>query len=201
MSLPFVLSFYPQKLDSSCFRSPLKINTVLNVDKVGFAFFLTWKKTFCWNFYHFNLPFRKTCASNYLKCKINRGETNVTFFLSLQLSLIGAVFSRERLKLKHLFLPFSDEIKLSLEHLPNICTLVAKKRNYSESGVLCNNQCHSSRRVVLVGVPFRVAELRSRPAPQAGAVVGLDYKKGWPNLKRLGPIWNPPGGNNLYIIF
>lgn len=76
-------------------------------------------------------PCEKKCASNYLKCKINKSQTCVTFS---PIIINKGCILRERLEQKHSALLLSDEIKLSLERLPQSCTLTGKIKTIRSSG-------------------------------------------------------------------
>lgn len=101
---------------------------------------------------------KKKCASNYLKCKINKSQTCVTF--SPIIINKGRIL-RERLEQKHSALLLSDEIKLSLERLPKSCTLTGKIKT------ILSSECHVTFNYnltdgsLLVGVHFRVGGTRS----------------------------------------
>lgn len=86
----------------------------------------------------------KECASNYLKCKINKSQTCVTF--SPIIINKGRIW-RERLEPKHSPLLLADQIKLSLERLPGSRTLMGKNKDHSRFRVPCNIQLRFHRRL------------------------------------------------------
>lgn len=86
---------------------------------------------------------KNECASNYLKCKINKSQTCVTFSpIIINKSRIW----RERLEPKHSALLLADQIKLSLERLPGSRTLMGKNKDHSRFRVPCNIQLRFHRR-------------------------------------------------------
>lgn len=96
-------------------------------------FFLHEKRHCAGSCSNFNLSLWKKCASNYLKCKINKSQTCVTFS---PIIINKGHILRERLKQKHSALLLSDEIKLSLERLPKSCTLTGKIKT------ILSSECH-----------------------------------------------------------
>ena len=135
---------------------------------------------------------KKKCTSNYLKCKINKSQTCVTF---LPIIINKSCILRERLEQKHSALLLSDEIKLSLERLPKSCTLTGKK-DHSEFRVPCNIQLQFNRRVSISRCPFQGwrTEVTTRSSVSLRQVLMLDsILKKSNQTERLSPIQNTPG--------
>lgn len=85
----------------------------------------------------------RECASNYLKCKINKSQTCVTF--SPIIINKGRIW-RERLVGKHSPLLLAGQIKLSLERLPVVPHAYGKNKDHSQLRVPCDIQLRVHRR-------------------------------------------------------
>lgn len=141
---------------------------------------------------NFNLSLwkkKKKCASNYLKCKINKSQTCVT---SSPIIINKGCIFRERLEQKHSALLLSDEIKLSLERLPKSCTLTGKIKTILSSECHVTFNYNLTDASLLVGVHFRVGGTRSRPAPRRVSVQVLTFDsvfKTYDQTERLKHTW------------